>query len=450
MLRRESLFPIIKSFLKISIILFVSFLLSSVALAEKGEKDYELAIAKAVDMIENENYEGAIKDLREVLKTRPDDERATLYLGIALSRSGDKEAEGVLKNALRINPNNPRTNLELGIYYFNRSIYDEAGDYLKNTISLAPNTDLSAKADEYLKMSKKGVSGQRAEITKPWSLNSSLGWQYDSNVVLDAGGNPLPEGITRKSDWRAVFYLKGKYNFIQQEKFESSISYSFYQSLHTSLNDFNVTSNLIDLRAAYHISPVITLGGMYSFEYMLVGGDSYDYAQTISPSFIISEGKGYFAVIEYKYRNIHYQDSDLFKDNSDRTGFNNLIGITQTMPVSPIATFRIGYSHDQDNTQEEYWAYRGDKGFGEIQLSLPSNIYMNLYGEYYYRVYKGEIPGMGKERRDDIYTANVSVSKALTRIFSITLGELYVRNSSNIDVFDYKRSITSLFLNARF
>jgi Tetratricopeptide repeat len=450
MLRRKNLFPTLKSFLKICIILFVLFLLSSVALAEKAEKEYEIAIAKAVDMIENENYEGAIKDLREVLSARPEDELATLYLGIALSRSGDREAESILKKALLMNPNDPRTNLELGIYYFNKSIYDEAGDYLKNTISLAPNTDLSAKADEYLRISKKRASEQRAELTKPWSLNSSLGGQYDSNVVLDTGGNPLPQGISRKSDWRAVFYLKGKYNFIEQEKFESSISYSFYQSLHTTLNDFNVTSNLLDLRAAYHISPVITLKGMYSFEYVLVGGDSYDYAQDLSPSFVISEGRGFFTVIEYKYRNIHYQDSDLFEDNSDRTGFNNLIGITQEIPVSPIATFRIGYSHDQDNTQKDYWDYRGDKGFGEIKLNIPSNIYINLYGEYYHRDYKGKIPVIEEDRKDDVYTASISVSKALTKIFSITLGELYVRNSSNIDIFDYKRSITSLFLNARF
>jgi hypothetical protein len=450
MQRNKNLFPTLKTFLKILIIFFVLSIFSSVAMAEKGEKAYELAIAKAVDMIENENYEGAIGDLREVLKSRPDDERATLYLGIALSRSGDKEAEGVLKNALRINPNNPRTNLELGIYYFNKSIYDESKDYFKNTISLAPNTDLSSKADEYLKMAQKGVSGQKAELRKPWSLNLSLGGQYDSNVVLDTGGNPLPEGISRKSDWRAVFYLKGKYNFIEQEKFESSVSYNFYQSLHTTLNDFNVTSNLFDISAAYHISPMITLKGMYSFEYILIGGDSYDYAHNVSPSLVISEGRGFFTTIEYNYRNIHYQDSDLFEDNPDRTGFNNLIGISQEIPVSQIATFRIGYSHDQDNTRKEYWAYRGDKGFGEIKLSLPYYIYTNLYGEYYHRDYKGQIPVVDEGRKDDVYTASISVSKALTKIFSITLGELYVKNSSNIDVFDYNRSITSLFLNARF
>jgi tetratricopeptide (TPR) repeat protein len=350
----------------------------------------------------------------------------------------------MLKKALSMNPRNPITNLELGIFYFSRSMYDEARDYFETTIEIAPNTEFSTKAVEYLNSIK-----QRGAV-KSWTLNISAGGQYDSNVIINSDNSPLPEGISRKSDWKAIFYLKGKYNLFKNERAESSVGYSFYQSLHTKLSDFNITNHLFELNAAYHISPVVDLKGKYSFEHILVGGDPYDYAHSISPSLVISEGKGFSTVVEYRYRNIHFMDTKLFEDNSDRTGSNNLFGITQNIPIGASVIFRIGYSYDVDSTREDFWDYRGNKGMVGLQFNLPSYIYINLYGEYYQRDYKGESPLSGEERKDKASTASINATKLLSDRFSITLGQLYTRNKSNIEEFDYKRAITSLFLNVRF
>jgi len=56
----------------------IFFLITSQSFAEQIDKTYELAMAKAVSMIESKDYEGAIRDLEEVLKSRPNDEQATL------------------------------------------------------------------------------------------------------------------------------------------------------------------------------------------------------------------------------------------------------------------------------------------------------------------------------------------------------------------------------------
>ena len=422
----------------------ITFLFTSIVFAELTDTAYEIAITKAVNKIENADYEGAVKDLEEVLKTRPGDEQATLYSGIALSRLGKREAEEVLKRALSINPGNPLTNLELGIYYVNKSMYDEAGDYFENTIELAPNTEFSAKAEEYLRLLR-----QRG-VLKRWALDILIGGQYDSNVVLNSDDNPLPEGVSRESDWRAVLYLKGGYKFIKSEKAEGSISYSLYQSLHSKLTDFNITDHLLELMGTYAISSVINLKGTYSFEHVSVGGDTYDFAHSINPSLIISEGSGFSTVIEYRYRKSHFVDSELFEDNSDRTGSNNLIGVTQHIPIGTSVIFKVGYSHDVDSTREDYWDYRGDKGIAGLQFNLPSNIYMALSGEYYNKDYKGINPIEGKEREDKISTASISVTKLLSNNYGITIGELYTRNKSNIEAYDYKRAITSLFFSSRF
>jgi tetratricopeptide (TPR) repeat protein len=413
--------------------------------AETIDSAYEIAIAKAVSKIESDDFEGAREILQDILKTKPEDERATLYLGIALSRSGHRDAEGVLKKALLLNPHNPRTSLELGIYYYNRGTVDEARDYFDNTIQLAPSSQYAKTAGEYLKLAKE------ERVAKRWLLDWSVGGMYDSNVVLGSGDNPLPEGITRKSDWAAVFYLKGQYNLLAQRKLKGSAAYSFYQSFYAKLADFNVTSNKFDLRLAYHVSKNLILKGDYWFDYVLVGENTYNYTHNLSPILVIVEGGGgYSTELHYIYRDANFKDSDNFQDNSLRTGFSNLFKIIQNVPLSDVAILRVGYSHDVDNAQVDYWSYKGNKGLAEIKITLPYRIYIDIFGDYYDKDYKGIYPGTGTVRHDRIWSGTFSGTKFLSDRFSLSLGLYYTNNNSNIELFDYDRIIPSLFVNVRF
>jgi hypothetical protein len=435
--------PLFVIFILFSLLATISFLIS-LAPAEEIDTAYEHSLTKAVNKIEKGEYEAAIHDLKNILKSRPQDEEATLYLGIALSHSGDEEAEGILKKALSLNPENPRTNLELGIYYYKKSLFDEAEDYFSNTITIAPNTELSANANEYIKTIK-----HKSKV-KPWALNISAGGQYDSNVILNSEDNPLPEGVSQESDWKAVLYLRGSYNLIPGEKFNILTTYSLYQSLHAELSDFNTTSHLLNLDPALRLSSIITLKGSYAFQHVTIGGDAYDYSHSFSPVLIISEGKGFSTIVTYRYRKTHFMDAELFEDNSDRTGFNNLAGITQEIPLGNSALLRISYQYDKDSTSEDFWDYTGNKGLIGVQLNLSQGFFVDLSGEYYNKNYDGIYPSEGRDREDDISTASLLMTKALSNTFSLTVGQLYTKNKSNIGIFDYNRAITSFFINARF
>jgi tetratricopeptide (TPR) repeat protein len=433
-----------KSFLISCFIFIISIFFITTLYAETIDSAYELALAKAVSKIENNDFDGAREILQDILRTKPEDERATLYLGIAMSRSGHRDAEGVLKKALLLNPHNPRTSLELGIYYYKRGTLGEARDYFDNTIQLAPDSAYAKTAVEYLKLSKdEGVA-------KRWSVDWSVGGMYDSNVVLGSGDNPLPEGITRRSDWAAVFYLKGKYNLFSQRKLKGSASYSFYQNFYNKLTDFNITSNQFDLRLAYHVTKNLILKGDYWFDYVLVGGNTYNYAHNLSPILVIVEGGGFATELHYIYRDTEYKDSDNFQDNSLRTGFNNLFKIIQNVPLSDAAILRVGYAYDVDNAQVDYWSYKGNKGLAELKFRLPYRIFIDIYGDYYDKDYDGIYPGTGTERHDKIWTGTFSGTKFLSDRFSLSLGVYYTNNKSNIDFFDYDRIIPSLYVNVRF
>ncbi len=443
------LFPIIKvkkeGAIRNYAILFVTAfvaLLSSLSFA--SETTYEQHIARGVLLMEEKNYRDAISEFTAALGDHPGDFTGTLYLGIAQSRSGSREAETTLKKAVAIRPGDARASLELGIYYFNRAAYTASVEYFNKALAAAPDSDLAPVTREYLR------AAAREGGAKPWMLNISLGTQYDSNVVLNGSETPLPEGISRKSDWRAVLYLKGKYDFLKTERTEASLAYSLYESLHAKLSDFNVSDHLLDLRATYSLTPLISLRGVAALEYGFVGGHDYDSVYSLSPAVIVSEGNGYSTVVEYVYKKSRFINSDLFFDNSDRTGSNNLVAVTQNIPLSPAVSARVGYAHDVDSTRQDFWSYQGDKLLAAVQFALSRSVYLDLSGEYYRRNYEGPFQVPGDNRKDKEYTASVSATKLLSQNYSVSVGQLYVRNKSNTEVFDYKRAITSLFLNARF
>ncbi len=427
-------------------VLIAFILLLGTSVSHASEASYERHIAKGVSDMESGDFRGAIEEFKAALKDKPEDRTATLYLGIAYSRSGSREAEATLKKAHQMDPSDSRANLELGISYFNIATYAEARSYFENAIKLAPGTELSAKAEEYLSRMRE------AGVARRWSVNASVGMQYDTNVILDPGVGPLPQGITGKSDWSGVIYLKGRYKVFSADSVESTVGYSLYQNLHTRLTDFNLSDHILDLNTTYRILPWLSVRGIYAFDYAFVGGNGYDLAHSIAPAVIIAEGKGFSTTIEYRYRKDHFFNSDLFSDNSDRNGSDNLIEISQDIPVHRLVTAHVAYSYDVDSTRKDFWHYTGNKVTAGLRVTLPCRIFANIDGEYYDQDYKGISPfsTSGISRKDRIYTASVSATKLLSDRYAITVGQQYIRDKSNIAEFDYKRALTSLFLNVRF
>ena len=414
------------------------------SLSAAAQTVYDQYMSKGTSSLEGKDYGAAEEAFRAALKEKPDDYKATLYLGIVLSRKGLKEGESLLKKALLMNPRDPNTNLQLGLYYLNRSIYPEAMDYFENTIDLAPGSEYSSEAEKYLK-------GAGTKQAKPWILDAALGMQYDSNVILGPDNQPLPAGISRKSDWSAVGYLRGQYDIVSTQNFRLTPSYTVYQSLHAKLSHFNVTDQVGGIDAVYDISDAIALKGTYTYEYVLVGDNPYDFAHTLTPAVVLKEGGGFSTSVNYSWSKFHYMNSDLFVDNSDRTGFDNLVGVTQQVPLGSVMELRAGYTYDHDSTRNDFWAYRGNRGFANLAIKFLQSLTADLYGEYYDKRYEGIDPAIsGSARHDKVQTYSLTLTKRLSHTFSVVVGQLYVRNQSNIDAFDYKRAITSVFLTARF
>ena len=401
-------------------------------------------IAAGIALIKKGNYGKAVTVLREVLKTTPDNLEANFYLGVALNRLSEKEAESVLKASLMQMPDNAYVNFELALYYFNHNVDAESGDYFENVIALSPASDYAVQAREYLKRIEERGRQKR------WEINFLTGMQYDSNVIV-TGDGPLPAGVSRKSDFNAVINPKGSYFLIKDEELELVASYSLYQTLHTSLTDFDVSQNIVDISGVYSVSPKLKLKGSYSFEYLLLGGYQYDHAHVLAPGLVFDSGRWGSTVLDYKYRTTAYTNSGAFTTNTDRNGDNHYFGITHTVPVGKSYYLWGGYSHDEDLTRTEFWNYHGDRVAIGFRGSLPYDTLGDITGEFYNKQYAAVDPSFSGITRDDQqFMATLTLMKVLSPTFSLMAMEQYTRNISNIGAFNTVRMVTSLFLNARF
>ncbi len=421
------------------LVLFIVF--SSTAFA--GETaSFELHLTKGILAIDQKEYIKAIEVLKTALKQKPDDLSANLYLGIALCSSGnEQEGEKLLKKALKLEPLSLRANFEMGTLYYKRGIYDEARDYFETVRRHTPGTDLSDSAEYYIsEIEKKKVK------VKNWAVSISAGMQYDSNVILEPSDGTLPEGISGKSDWRGFTYIDGKFTPSVTDNLTVGMTYSFYQSIHRELYDFNVQQHLPGIVLNYSASKYLFFRLLYFFEYTNVGKEDYLFAHTISPAITIAEGKGFFTNFQYKFQEKDFKNTPVFLTNSERDGSNNLVGITQYIPIDNVVTASLGYTYDNDSADKNYWSYRGNSGELGVRVDFGKGWNLDLSGIYYRKDYKAEYPDTDEKRKDTTKTCITNLTKSFDSKVDITAGWLYEKNSSNIDIYDYKREIVTFML----
>ena len=150
----------------------ILFFFASPAFSEETPT-FDFYMTKGTLALDQKNYIQAIDDFNAALKDKPDDPSATLYIGIALRKIGNQqEAEKLLKKTVKLDPQSPRANLELGILYFEKGIYDEARDFFETVKIISPKTELAAVAEDYIRNIGRKEKAEARE--KDWASGFQL------------------------------------------------------------------------------------------------------------------------------------------------------------------------------------------------------------------------------------------------------------------------------------
>lgn len=425
-------------------LIFLSTLCCISAPAFATEADFQKRMARGVVALEAGDAVQAQDEFRTALKEHPADPEATLYLAIALNRANDPTAESALKSALRLDPTNQRINLELGSFYYNLKMFDEAGDYFDNLLAQQPDKDMKAAAEGYLAAINKQKSGKR------WGAAVAVGMQYDSNVPLAADGGPLPVGVSRRGDLRGLFNLGLSGVALHDNQQELTGSYSLYQTAHLHLSDFNLTQNLFDVTYKRRLSPLLSAKASGNFESILLGGKLFDNNFSITPGLFATLREGMTTGLEYRLRGSSFNNTGTYPTNSDRNGVSHSIILTHRHPVSAAMNARVGYTFERDLAKVDSWSSNAHQGVVGLTATLPNSLLLDVSLDAAARKYDEAMIGESAIRSDSTISGGASLTWQKSEHLGVSLGYSYSNNASNISGYDYSRSVTSLMVQGRY
>jgi len=421
-------------------------LASSPCFAAEGHtnRDYEIAAAKGSFALETGDFPSAAISFKKALAIKPGDKAASIGLATAYSRAGNfQDAKGTLLQLLASDPSDARVRYELGIVMDKLGEREEAKDFFTAVIEGRADNTLKSSARRYLDL----LAGKAPDEKKKLTIGLMGGLQYDSNVILEPD-NPSAGQPERKSDWRAVLSLDGKYRFLKTEKTTADAGYQLYQSAHAKLHDFNIQQHGLNLAATHDLSSTTRAGVKYAFSYALAAGSRFSAVNEIVPFVTTSFTQASVTEFHVIFDTARYTNSDLFPLNAQQSGTDTAGGFLHTLRVGASSSVNIGYDYDSEKANERFWSYQGNKGRVGLQSKIGPYT-ASVSASYYDRKYVDLLAGYTDKRHDGVQEYSLDVSRSIAKDLDLNLSELYTINDSNLPVYAYTRNILGLFVVTR-
>jgi len=462
------------------------------------ETDVYARYYRAVTRGRLNDLEGAIGDLRAVLVAKPDLDQAALDLGVALVQTRKyREAIPYLQQAQRVPDLEGNASQFLGVAYLRLGELDEARDAFRRAAAHDPQQllvsryyegvvefqqgNLLAAEDRFayvVKYSPESEIGTQAAafIQKLHELEPAryetygeVGFQYDSNVILAQSQSGLNDqaltdlGVSQQDDERVTIAFGGIYVPYRTPRFEVSVAYDFYQSLHFHLTGFNIQDHGPSLQLAAN-NELFRYGIVGRYDYYLLESDSFLQEGTAMPWLTVPETDFGRTELFFRLRRRDFKDPDF----AVRDGFNYAVSGCQYVYLDGADRYLfLGYQWDRDNpiiaghkystrtagvsaamfADEAYsFGYDGNEVRTGVGWLLPYDIRSETTLVYRRERYKPQSDG----RRDDEEELLVELRRPISNHWDVVGGYFGDFNNSSNPQFDYDRSIVSLALEARF
>jgi len=416
---------------------------------EKDSKYTDAHFQLGVAFIQKKEYKAAISHLEQVYKKEPERNDLGYFLGFAYYQTGDyKKALSYLEKART----KDKTIASLTLYYTGLAKQQtgnnkEAAAAYKKLIITDPTSPLAEP-------SKRLIEALIVEerLKKKFSIEFTTKLQYDDNIILVPTTNVFNLRDKEKKSTIELFYLRGEYALIRKVDFDLTASYGFYQFITNRMRDMDVQDHILSL----DLSKRGNIGSMpydfkitYAYDYLL---SDYFYLlqrHTIRPTFILMENKTNLSVFQYAFQVKEFKDKPIVAEDN-RDAVNHEAGFTHFLRFNDAKHYiKAGYFYDREYTEGANWDYYGNKLITGFQYTFPMGIRLNADYEFKMTRYKNINVYFDKKREDTERSLNTVLSKDLGKGWSVSLEYLRRRNSSNIDLYDYRKNLYSVGMSWR-
>ena len=442
----------------------------------------------------------SIADLENALQIRPDFQQAVIDLGVLYLDAGEYErAESWLQRAYEVPSNRFRAALFLGVTHFRRGNDTTAQEFLRTAAksprlrpaasyyeglsllrqgkkkaaktSLAkaeqglPGTDVAAAVSAF--RAGEGATVFRQGDDKPWSVYGDLGIAFDSNVNLKPSNSTrstgaLPVGApgpdySDDAVGRLQIGLGGRYRILDHEMAVGTIGYELYQGVNFNNSDFNLSSHRLRFDIGTRANTWYQFGATAYYNFYALDFSSFFNEGTIIPWVVFYEGEIAATQVYYRLRTRDYASrffseprrESLNTGPAERDAINNAIGIRQMFLLGAAdRSLTIGYQWSDNDPTDAFatdFAYQTH----QLDLELQANVlgwfdtslgYAVLIDDY---DHPNSRTGFRFGRNDAEHQIVIRAERPINEMLTASIDYLGVLNHSNLDEFDYDRSIIS-------
>lgn len=278
-----------------------------------------------------------------------------------------------------------------------------------------------------------------AQEENPFELEAEAGYRYDDNITVDES-----DSNSRRGDSSFLFRANLGADLVDKDKFGFSASYSFSQSLHDELTDFDLQIHGLSARAKTKVGKV-TLAADYRFNFIKLGGADFLEINTIRPNIGFLLGKKTYLTASYEYRENSFKDVALLNRNANRhTGATKayfLLGKGKNITLG----YKVG-RHRATTLDLSYWAHTVDAGLKlPVAIASKTATYRVRY-QYRQKDYSDFDADIGAVRGDKRHTMRTSMKIPFGKNFNTEFEYRYVDSTSNRASVDYNSHVLTFRL----
>jgi tetratricopeptide (TPR) repeat protein len=399
---------------------------------------------------------GALLELVEVLYQLKEMEEARHYIGVAekegikpaqtaflkglvlLKEGRNLEAVEAFEEAKALDKSLVQTaDYQIGMAYLKEKRFKEAKETFKEVVIIDPNSDIALFASRYMETLLK-----KEEEEKPFKFSLGLAYQYDDNVILRPSGIAVAGIIADESDTREVTTFTSEYTKRFTDKLRLKLNYSLYWANQDDLNEYDVLSNNTTVTPSYYFEKA-SLSVPIGYNYTMVGGHDYLSSLSVNPLFNLMVGNSYMGQLFFKYQNKNFLKSAAnANEKRDSNYYGGGAGLFLFFADNK-GFLNLRYELNKDDAEGRNWEYVGNKFTATLLVPLFERLKVSASGEAFLQDFENTHTVFGEERDDEMYTASCMLTYDLFKDTEIQLRYTYVKNDSNIGVYDYDRSIYS-------
>jgi tetratricopeptide (TPR) repeat protein len=339
-------------------------------------RDLSILFLLGVAYFALERYDQAEGPLTEVLNDRPQTEGVGYYVGLIRYRK--KDYQGALKAFRGETSKNP--NIQQLVKFYSGltlailGLPEQAVKEVDAALRLQTGSSLTGPAERI-----RDTLASAREAERRLHAEVRLGFLYDSNVAVipQPSHDPTAESLRHRKTATPgeLAALRLEYAWLRNGPWESTVTYSFFQTYNNRLPSFNVQNHLVagglTYRAAVGAMP-FQVGAQYSWDYLSLGEDDFLQRHTATLFGTLVENQGNLTTVLARFQNKDFYATPGQIADEDRDARNWMVGFTHVFRFAQDRHYiRVGYQFDYEKADGRNYTYAGNRYLAGGQYTLP-------------------------------------------------------------------------------